>query len=61
VKCVDWDNYPIECYPEERYEKTTQLEGVSMDVFVTEKGAKELEKHGSLRSITSRRNRHTCH
>jgi hypothetical protein len=45
VKCVEWDNYHIECFPGERYEKTTQLEGVSLDVFVTKNKLKELEKH----------------
>jgi len=45
VKCVEWDDYHIECFPGERYEKTTQLEGVSMDMFVTKKGVKELENH----------------
>jgi hypothetical protein len=38
----------IECYPGEQYEKTTQLEGVSMDVFVTKKWVKEPEKHGNF-------------
>jgi hypothetical protein len=48
VKCVEWDDYHIECYPGERYEKTTQLEGVSMDVFVTKNRVKVLEKHGEF-------------
>jgi hypothetical protein len=48
VKCTSWDDYHIECYPGEQYQKTTQLEGVSMDVFVTKKGVKELEKQGDF-------------
>jgi hypothetical protein len=48
VKCTEWNDYHIECYPGERYEKTTQLEGVSMDVFVTKNKVKELEKHGEF-------------
>jgi hypothetical protein len=45
VKCVDWDDYHIEYYSGEWYEKTTELDGVSVDVFVTKKGMKELEQH----------------
>jgi hypothetical protein len=48
VKCIDWDNDHIECYLGEQYEKTTQLEGVSMDVIVTKKEMKELEKDGEF-------------
>jgi hypothetical protein len=48
VKCIDWDNDHIECYLGEQYEKTTQLEGVSMDVIVTKKEMKALEKHGDF-------------
>jgi hypothetical protein len=45
VKCIEWDDYHIECYPGEVYQKTTELDGVSVDVFVTKKGVKELEKY----------------
>jgi hypothetical protein len=48
VKCVRLTDYVLDCHPSEQYQKTTQLEGVSMDVFVTEKGVKELEKHGEF-------------
>jgi hypothetical protein len=45
VECVDWDYDRIECYPGEQDEKTTQLEGVSMDVFVRHNGVQKLAEH----------------
>ena len=48
VKCLESGDYLVECYVSEQYQKTTQLEGVSMDVFVTKKGMKELEKQGDF-------------
>ncbi len=48
VKCLEWSASHVECFTEERYEKTTQLEGVSMDVFVMKNKTKEFEKHGEF-------------
>jgi hypothetical protein len=45
VKCTQWDDYHIECCPGEVYQKTTELDGVSVDLFMTKKGVKELEQY----------------
>jgi hypothetical protein len=53
VKCIEFnDGYHIECYPGEVYHKTTQLDGVSVDMFVNKKGMKCLRNMGILTSIT---------
>jgi hypothetical protein len=44
VKCGDWDDYHIECCPGEMYQKTTELDGGSVDLFMMKNKIKELEK-----------------